>query len=58
MVIENFQLTRHSLASLVSFVGSTMVGPGKFFIIEILRRLEYATLNLVFAINRAILLIF
>ena len=49
MAIENFQCTRHSL---VSVIGPTMIGPAeKIFKIKILRRLENASLRLVFEIS-------
>ena len=57
MAIENFQRARHTIVYIVSIVGPTMVGPGKIFKTEVLRRLENAILNLVLANNRAILLI-
>ena len=53
MGIENFQLARHP----VSIIGPIMIEPRKLFKIGVLRRLENATLNLVFANSRAILLI-
>ena len=52
--IESFQRAIHP----VSIIGPTIAGPGKILKIEVLRWLESAISNLVFANVRAVLLIF
>ena len=56
MAIEHVQRTRHSLVSSVYY--RTMDGLGKVFKIEVIRQLKNDTLNLIFANNRDVLLIF
>ena len=47
MAIESFKCARHSLVCW-SAIGPTMVGPGKIFKTEVLRRLENTILRLYF----------